>query len=154
MTTRSLRCTVLLLAMLCLAALSGCGQTMADVAGVYELDKEAIKAAAKAEMDKQSGDEQGMAALGSAMVLGMIEQMTMTLTLNADGTASMLMRGMGDEDTSTGTWSLEGTTISISMDARGGGPDDASGTVDGDTITFIPPDDEDMPFNLVFKKKT
>ena len=41
----------------------------------------------------------------------------------------------------------------IILAEEGETPDPANGTVSGDTITLQPGKDEDMPFDLVFKKK-
>jgi hypothetical protein len=133
----------------------GCGGTSeSSVAGTYDLDKEAVKKAMQAEIDKQSGEDAGMAEMGAAFALGMVDMMTMTLTLNADKTATMNMSAMGDTDVATGTWSLSGDTITLTIASQGETPEPVTGTVDGDTITITPPAEDEMPFNLVFKKKS
>jgi len=153
MTIRSLRSVALLAAALCVAALPGCGDSMADVAGVYELDKQAIKSAVEAEIEASKDSDDPMAGMGAAMVARMVDAMVMELTLNADGTASMDMEMMGDSTTATGTWSLDGNAITISLAEEGEEPDAASGTIDGDTITMEMPEDDDAPFDLVFTRK-
>lgn len=155
MTTCASRVTALLLTLFCIAHVSGCGASESSVAGTYELDKEAVRAAAKAEMEKQAAaeDDDDMAAFGATMMLGMIEQMSMTLTLNEDGTAAAVMTMTGETENATGTWSLDGGNISITLAAEGEQPDTATGTVEGDTITMASTGDDDMPFNLVFRKK-
>jgi hypothetical protein len=145
---------VLLLVLVSVLSLAGCGASAASVAGTYELDKEAVKAAARAEIEtqKDSEEQDEMAEFGNVMMLGMIDSMAMTLTLNADGTAQIVTRMMGNADTARGTWKLDGKTITISAAAEGEELTAMKGTVDGDTIT-MQPDDEDMPFAPVFKKK-
>lgn len=145
----------LCLTLSCIAILSGCGASESSVAGNYELDKEAVKAAAKAEMEKQSKSEDGddMAAFGATMMLGMIETMEMNLNINADGTATMIMSGMGESETSTGKWMLDGKKITFNVNQEDGTIETISGTVSGDTITMDSKEEEDAPFDMVFKKK-
>lgn len=156
MSNRLRSITFLSLSVLCLAWLAGCGSSMGSVAGTYELDKEKIKAAAQEEIEKQkdSEDNTGMGGFGAAMVLGMIETMNITMTLNDDGTATMVADMMGQKDTATGTWTLNGKNISITAKPEGEPEETMTGTVDGDTITLKGEHDDDMPFDMVFRKKT
>lgn len=134
--------------------LNGCGGVSeSSVAGVYEIDKAAIKAAAEAEMKKEQDPNDPMAGFGASMMMGMIDSMNMTMTLNADKTATMVVSAMGQSDTATGTWSLSGSEITVTVASPGDTAEPVTGTVDGDTITLTPPSEEDMPFDLVFKKK-
>jgi hypothetical protein len=153
MTSRSRIFAVLLVSFLSMALLSGCG---GSVAGTYDMDKVAVKAAAEAEIKKQQEKDPNnpMAAMGSGMVMGMIDAMTFTLTLNEDGTASMVISGMGPAETTTGNYKVDGSNITLTMTEKGGSPESITGTVSGDTIRLKPPKADDMPFDLVFKKRS
>lgn len=139
-------------ALLCLALLTGCAQSRAEVAGVYELDKERIAAAMRTAFE--ADEEMKNNPLADVMMNAMLEAMSMTLTLEADGSATVVTKGMGPESPpATGTWSLSGTTVTISAAEPGKEPDPISGTVEGDTITLHTPPDEEMPFELVFTRQ-
>ncbi len=166
MTRRSTLFTLLSVVLMCTLLLTACGggggggggaATETSVAGVYELDKAAIRKAAEEELKKQQaeagGEENPLGDRGVSMMMGMIDEMNMTLTLNADKTAKMDMSMMGDTTVATGTWSLSGSTITITLAEEGRPPEPATGTVSGNTITLNPPEDEEMPFDMVFKKK-
>jgi hypothetical protein len=154
MLPRALRTLASLAFILCAFALTACSPSTANVAGSYELDKEAVKKAMQAEIDKQkaAGEEDPMAGMAMAMV----DSMTVTMTLNADGTANMnmTMPMMGSGQAATGTWTLSGSRITVTAAAEGEEPTPKTGTVSGDTITFEKVEgDDDMPFDMVFKKK-
>lgn len=119
-----------------------------NAAGTYSLDKEAVKAAMQAEIDKI---EDPMEKMGASMMLGMIDMMSITITLNEDGTATGTMAMGGDEDPASGSWTLDGNVISITMASEGDSPETMTGTFDGDTIRLSDADDE-MPFQMVFKR--
>ncbi len=141
----------LLTSLLMLTSLQGCGKSpMAKAAGTYELDKEAVKTAMQAEIEKIEDPMEKSMASGA---LGMVDAMSMTMTLNADGTATAATTGMPGAGTASGTWTLEGSTITITMAQEGENPDTISGTLSGDVITLSPPEEE-MPFDMVFKRKT
>ena len=142
---------ILVVALACAVQLPGCSDPKANVVGTYEVDKTALKAAAEAEI-KAKG-ENDASAMGAAMILGMIDAMTMTMTLNADGTVAMTMSAMGDTKTTPGTWTISGNTISLTTTKPGGSPEASTGTVSGDTITVKPPKGQKVPFDLVFHKK-
>lgn len=155
LTRRTLQSLLLVASMFCVASLASCGPSTSSVAGTYELDKVAVKAAMQAEIDKQkeSGEEDPMAGFGAAMAMGMIDSMSITMTLNADGTATMLMQMMGDTESAKGTWTLDGNKITVTAAAEGETPEPATGTVSGDIITLKMPESGDQPFDMVFKKK-
>lgn len=143
---------VLFCSLFAVSLLQGCGeQASAEsrVAGTYELDTDAAKAAMQAEIDQM---EDEMEKMGATMMLGMIDSISMTLTLNEDGTANGEMTRDGEPNPATGTWTLDGDSITISMAAEGDEPDAMSGTVDGDTIRMSG-DDAEMPFDLVFVRQ-
>ncbi|MFG0251751.1 MAG: hypothetical protein ACF8NJ_02620 [Phycisphaerales bacterium JB038] len=145
----------LLAALLTLTCLQGCGESpMAQAAGTYELDKATVKAAMQAEIEKTE-DAQKKAEL--TMGLGMVDLMTMNLILEAEGAASLEMAiqapGMSDSQNLTGTWTLDGATISITMAEEGDEPETVTGTLRDDVVTLTLPEEEGMPFDLVFNRK-
>ena len=140
--------TSLIALLLLVVVQSGCSGE-ADISGTYDLDKAAVKAAMEAEMKAKGEDKDPMAAFA----MGMIESMNVSMTLNADGTASMQMSMMGEAQTASGTWTRSGKSITVTMAEPGETPTPANGTIDGDTITLKPPEGQDMPFDMVFKKK-
>ncbi len=151
-----LRSMTLYFALLCCVAitslLQGCGDSgVAKAAGTYELDTAAMRTAMQAEIDKI---EDPMERMGASMMLGMLGEMSMTITLNADGTASGVVVIAGEEDPATGNWTLTGNNISITMGSEGeSNPETMSGTYEGDTIRLDAPGDE-MPVQMVLKRKT
>ncbi len=150
--SRTVYFTMLLLcACVLTGALSGCGQSAeAAAAGVYELDKERIKEEMQAQIDAMEDEtEQAEAQMG----LAFIEMMSMTLTLNEDGSASGVMSMMGESDHATGSWTIDGSQIAITLAGEGEEPETMSGTLAGDTLELEPDDDGMMPFNLVFRKR-
>lgn len=151
MNRRSTLVAAMFIALLCAVTLPGCSDPKAAAMGSYDVDKAAIKAAAEAEI--KSKGENSQESMGAAMMLAMIDDMAMTLTLNADGTASMMQSAMGQSNTSSGTWTISGKTITIMAAPPGQTPEAITGTLSGDTITIKPPKGEQMPFDLVFKKR-
>lgn len=151
-----LRSMTLFFALLCCVAitslLQGCGDSgTAKAAGTYELDTAAMRTSLQAELDKI---EDPMERMGASMMLGMLSEMSMTITLNADGTASGVVVMAGEEDPATGNWTLTGNNISITMGSEGeSNPETMSGTYEGDTIRLDAPGDE-MPVQMVLKRKT
>ena len=137
--------------LICSIALSGCSDPKAKAVGTYELDKEAIRAAAAAEV-KAKGEHDPSAA-GAEMMLGIVDQMAMVITLNADGSATMQTAMIGQTSTASGTWTISGTTISITGAPPGQERVTLAGTIVGDTITLKPASQNDLPYDLVFKKK-
>ena len=143
--------TLIVFCCLAMLQLSGCSKAGSNVAGTYELDKESIKAAMQAEIDKIEDPAEKM---GAGMMMGMIDALNMTMTLNDDGSATLKMEGMGEMSEATGTWTVNGNQITVTAAEEGEEPEPANGTIDGDTITLsLENNDSDMPFDLVFKKK-
>jgi hypothetical protein len=141
---------VLLCSMFVISMLQGCGESAtARAAGTYELDTTAMKAAVQAEIDSMEDEMEKMAA---GMMLGMLDGMSMTLTLNEDGTASGVVVMNGEEDPATGTWTLDGDSISITMESEDTAAEEMTGTLEGDTIRLSNPGDE-MPFDMVFNRR-
>lgn len=140
----------------------GCGgsgngetaQTQADpmeaAAGVYDMDRTAIRQAMQDEIDQMSD---GPDKMGMNMAMGMIDSMEMTLTLNADGSAAMNMSMMGQTEEGSGTWELDGESISITVAPEGEEPETINGTLENGRLTLIPPEDEEAPFDMIFIKR-
>ena len=91
-------------------------------------------------------------SLAVAMMQGMIDAMQMTLVLNADGTASSDLSMMGQNEKTTGTWSISGETITLNLADEGVEPEPVTGTLRGDRLEIHAQDDE-MPVNMIFKRK-
>lgn len=148
------RCHVVLFLFISFLTAAGCSPSMSSVAGTYELDKEVMREAVKKELEAQEGaGAEGMDEFALAMVMGMIDNMSMTLTLDADGAATFVVRDMGQSDTMTGTWTLDGAAIAITAAEEGEEPSTVRGTVAGETITLDPEGDDDVPFEPVFRRK-
>jgi len=148
-----IRTALLTIALLCAvfltSMLQGCGDSSeASAAGTYSLDKAAMKTALQAEIDSI---EDPMEKMGASMMLGMIDEMSMTLSLNQDGTASGVFVMADEEENVYGNWTLTGSNISISLAPEGDTPETMAGTFNGDTIRLSDPDD-DTPFQMVFKR--
>lgn len=139
----------LFLALLTLILLPGCESAMDRAAGSYDLDKTQVKAAMQKEIDKL---EDPAEKAQMSMMMGMIDAFSMTLTLNADGTATGEMGMGGDSQDATGTWTINGDQVSVTLAAEGEEPETMSGTLSGDTLKFDPPEEEDVPFDLVFTR--
>jgi len=143
--TITLFCAVFLTSML-----QGCGDSSeASAAGTYELDKAAMKTALQAEIDSI---EDPMEKMGASIMLDMIDAMSITLTLNQDGTASGVFLMGEDEDRASGNWTLTGSDISIALASEEGDtPETMAGTFNDDTIRLSDPD-EDSPFQMIFTR--
>ena len=147
---RYLRSVAVVIALLGLALVHGCGPTPEEkAAGTYALDKENIKQAAAAEAEKAPDEEKAQLE----MALSMIDSMSMTLTLSADGSATSSMSMMGQTQSTTGTWKISGATVTLTMTEEGETPESVTGTLKGDTLELSPPEDSDMPFKMVFRKQ-
>jgi hypothetical protein len=150
-----LEMAVLAAVLLGASLLPGCGKP-AEVAhaGTWELDIQVVKDAMAAEIagiedpEERQAMEFGMAMIGA----GMLDAMKMTLTLNADGTASSTTSMMGESETVQGTWSARGNRLTIEM-VQDNKSEEVSAVVDGDTLELIPPDDEEMPFRMIMRKQ-
>ena len=81
---------VALLAVSCLVLLQGCTSPEEAAAGTYVLDKENIKAAARAEMEKEQ-DPMNKAAM--EMTMGMIDNMSMTVSGEPKETVTGTLKG-------------------------------------------------------------
>lgn len=141
--------------LLTVGALAGCGQSAdARYVGTWELDREVVKEAMRAEIAAVEDPEQReVMELGMSMIgEGLIEAMNMTLVLNKDRSAASTTTLMGQSETVHGRWSARGNTVHIEM-AGEGQPEVIEARVDGDVLELLPPEDEDMPFRLVMRRQ-
>jgi len=142
--------------LMALVALQGCGKAVESRhAGTYELDKAVIMESIAAEIaaiqdpEEREAMEMGLATVGS----GMLEMMRLTVTLNADGTASSTTSMMGESETVTGTWVVRGDAVTITMIEADGGSEPVNGRITGDTLELFPPEDEELPFRMVLRRQ-
>lgn len=153
MKTQLIKRVLLFISLVTIFSMSSCGNPMDEIAGSYELDKATVKAALQAEIDLQAESSDGpVDAFGATMAMGMIDAMSMTLTLNADGTASSTMSAMGQTKSASGTWTYENEKVSITLSEEGETPDTATGVYAQDSIRMNFEGEEKLPFELVFKK--
>lgn len=142
----------MLIMVMSLLLITGCGASpMERVAGTYDIDRATVKKDIQAQIDAATDDMQ-KAQLSFA--LGMIDDMGFSITLDANGTASASVVMMEQNSTATGTWTLNGDAIAITM--KGENEATAStvnGTVSGDRITLNPSDDQPMPVGMTFIKQ-
>lgn len=111
----------LALSLLALSFLAACGgAAAASAAGVYEVDKVALKATMLASMSA----EQQKDPKSQEMIDGILKDMVMTIDLKADGTAAMTMKmtmmGQTMENPASGTWKLEGGKLTMNTKDKDG----------------------------------
>lgn len=149
--------TIAMLGLVLLGAglLQACGKGPETThAGTWELDIQVVKDAMMAEIAEiedpaeRQAMEFGMAMLGS----GMLDAMSMTLTLNPDGSAVSMTSMMGESESVSGTWSARGDVLTINM-TQDGESEAISAVVEGDTLELLPPEGEDMPFRMLMRKQ-
>ncbi len=122
--------------------------------GTWQLDNQVVKDAMMADIaaiedpEERQAMELGMAMLGA----GMIDEMSMILSLNADGTASSTTSMMGDSETVHGSWTASGNMLTIEME-QDGQSDAVAARVDGDTLELIPPEGEELPFRMIMRRR-
>lgn len=136
-------------------SLQGCGRSDAPRhAGTWELDTDVVREAMKAEIaaiedpDERRAMEAGMAMMGEKM----LDAMSMTLTLNPDGSAASTTRMMDESETIRGTWSAEGDMLTIVME-QGGQSEPVSARVDGELLELLPPEGRGMPLPMIMRKQ-
>jgi hypothetical protein len=129
-------------------AIAGCGG--GDPVGTWELDKDATAPALIAAV----ADDPDAPPMAAAMVAELLAKTEMTLTLNADGTASMsrtmpVMFGQGGgREAYAGTWSGTGSEIAFQFPGDRKHPELAA-SVSGDLLTVTL--ERDKP-PLIFRK--
>jgi len=155
---------VLTLALMAVVAL-GCGDG-SGLAGTYTLDKGKMK---ELMQKSQGGTEmesalEGVPAEAREAMGGMMDQMVQALenmevelVVSADGTFTGTSSMMGQKDTSTGTWTKSGdivTFVTKHEDGQGSDePDSMRARYKDGTLTLIPDEGEQMPFEMVLHKK-
>ena len=122
-----------LVAALSLGLLGACGHS--SPAGVYDVDKAGFKAVMLASMPAESrASKEHMAQVDE-----MVEGMSTTITLAADGTATMQMKmtmmGRPMDSSANGTWKLDGTKLTVSMQ-KDGQDDTKVAEYDGSSFTI------------------
>lgn len=144
--------TLLAFATLTLAAmlLPACSKAEPSIAGTYTLEKDAVKAALREEINTIEDPEEKFMA---QMVLGFIDSLEMSITLNDDKTASAVTRAMNTTDTATGTWSRSGENITITLAPPDIEPQAMRGTIRNDTLELHPPETEDVNYRLIFRRQ-
>lgn len=149
---RTLTITFAVLSALITASLlQGCGSPTAKAAGTYTLDKAAIKA----ELQKKIESIEDPSEKYEATVrLGGIDDFpTMSFVLAEDGTLEAKTVMMGMTDTTKGSWSISGSTVTFRMtDTGANDPDEMTGTLRGDSIELNSPNGEEMPFRMIFTR--
>ena len=151
MNSRMLLIPALAVLALFVGGLQGCGQSVDSAhVGTYELDMAMVmegmreQVAAIEDPEERKAMEMGLAMMGS----GMLDNMNMSITLHADGTASSTSSMMGQSETVTGRWSARGDTVTIEV-AQGEQAEAVTGRITGDRLELFPPEEEDIPFRMV-----
>jgi len=129
------------LPVLALSFLAACGGGAAAAVGTYALDVDALIAAIP-----------DMKAAPAEMLAGMKKQMSGSIELKADMTAVMTIEmPMMPKQSDTGTWKLEGSTLSV-MTKKGDKNEAKSAKLENGTIT-IEEENGGKKMTMVFKKK-
>ena len=128
------------------------GSAASSVPGIYEVDKVAFKSAMMAEVPAEHRTPEA-----TKMMEGFVDGMSMTVELKADNTATMNMKGsmMGQpmDSSETGTWSLDGTKLSIKTKGKDGKEETKVADYANGSFTV---EDEMQPgkkMKMTFKKK-
>lgn len=132
-------------------SIAACGGGAASAAGVYEIDKAALKAAITASMPAEAKDK-----MPAEMLDGMVNGMNISIELKADGTATMSSKmdvmGQKKEDVATGTWKLDGNKLTMTTEDKDGKKE--TKTVDYQAGSFsVEADEGPMKMKMTFKKK-
>lgn len=138
-----------LAAALPLALLAACGGRTA--VGVYDVDKAALKQVMLAALPEQARGQKEAIDQVDAMVAGT----STTIELKADGTAAMQMKmtlmGRTMDDAAAGTWKLDGTKLSITMQKDG---KDDTKVADFDGTSFAVVDTAGgQPMTMTFRRR-
>lgn len=118
---------------LMLPFLSGCGEAKASTAGKYQIDKAEMEKTMLAAMPA----EQRESPEAKAALKPMMDAMVGTIELKADNTCSMTLKIppiLNIEE--TGTWKLEGSTLSITGKDENGKEQTKSAKLEGGKITL------------------
>lgn len=140
---------VLILALASLLAFLGSCGGGADVAGSYQLDTSPIEAEMKKELEAMPAEQKPMM---EEMLPKLMEEFGgWELNMKADNTWEMKMSIMGQADSKTGTWALEGEKLSLTAE----GEDEVQeANYKGGVITMEFDDGPGgKPMKLIFNKK-
>lgn len=122
---------------------------MADLAGTWTLETDRIMELNPDLAPAGATDEM------IAMIAKQMASMTMSITLNADGSASSAaeMPMMGEKMNAAGSWELDGMNVSISMKKEGEEePETIKGSVDGDRLVLASEEEGPMK-SMSFKRQ-
>lgn len=142
----------------------GGGIAAASIAGTWELDVAAVKkelpAAIEKEMEGKTEVEKAMAEPMLAMMTKMLDSMTMTVDIKADGTWTSVRNYPEPptmkmtEEKEAGTWVLDGETLTVTSTEENGekraNPKTRTGTWKGDEIRVR---ETGQPFDSVMRRK-
>lgn len=134
------------------AACGGGAGAASSAAGVYELDKAALKQTMLAAMSEEAKKEK----MAMEMVDKMTDGMNVSIELKADGSATMSfkmdMMGQKKDDTETGTWKLDGTKLSMTTKEKDGKEETKTADYANGSFT-IEHEDGGQKMKMTFKKK-
>lgn len=134
------------------AACGGGAGAASSAAGVYELDKAALKQTMLAAMPEEAKKEK----MAMEMVDKMTDGMNVSIELKADGSATMSfkmdMMGQKKDDTETGTWKLDGTKLSMTTKEKDGKEETKTADYANGSFT-IEHEDGGQKMKMTFKKK-
>lgn len=143
---------LLAFSLLSLSFVAACGGASSKASGVYELDKAAFRSAVMANQPADAPKD----AKGLEMLDAMIKDMQVTFDLKADGTAAMnaktTMFGKTQEESTAGTWKLDGNKLTIQTKDKAG--KEESKTVDYVEGSFTVEEEQGgQKVKMTFKKK-
>lgn len=129
----------------CLLFVAACGGA-ASAAGVYQLDTAAFRDAMAEAMKDVPED------LRQEQLDAMIAGMSGSFDLKADGTHTFKMAAMGQSHETSGTWKVDGGTITITAKGPDGKDEPKTGKYAAGVIT-LPQDQGGKEMALVFRRK-
>lgn len=143
---------LLAFSLLSLSFVAACGGASSKVAGIYEIDKVSLRAAMLSNMPAEAQKE----PKALEMVDGMIKDMQVTFDLKTDGSAAMnaktTMFGKTQEESTAGTWKLDGNKLTIQTKDKAG--KEESKTVDYVEGSFTVEEEQGgQKVKMTFKKK-
>ena len=134
-----------LLIALALSFVAACGGGP-SAAGVYQLDTAPFRIMLAAEMNDAPPD------VAKEQIDKMIAGMSGSFDLKADGTAAMKMAMMGMNEETTGTWKLDGGTITLTAKGKDG-KDQPKTAKYADGVITIDEDRNGKKMSMVFRRK-
>lgn len=119
----------------------------AGVEGTYQVDVEALKAAAL-----QSPDIQAVPEAQRPMILAMFDSMKVTIVIK-DGEFTADSDVMGEVHSGKGKYTVDGDQLTMTTTEQDGEaveePEEQSAKIEGDTLVIF---SEGMPFPIILKK--